>query len=167
MHHFPACKSWSRKVKPGFTVALTLFSLAASRGEDLLTVTAHPGIYGGKIIVAERSPPKTLNPVTAIDGVSREVIQLLMADLMHINRASQQVEIALASNVESSPDGRRYTVRLRRGLRFSDGNPFDADDVIFTFQVYLDEKVASPQRDLLIVGGKPVKIRKQDATTLT
>jgi peptide/nickel transport system substrate-binding protein len=55
---------------------------------------------------------------------------------------------------------------LRRDLRFSDGHPFDADDVLFTFQVYLDEKVASPQRDLLVVGGKPVSIHKQEAQTL-
>jgi len=55
---------------------------------------------------------------------------------------------------------------LRRGLRFSDGQPFDADDVLFTFQVYLDEKVHSPQRDLLIVGGKPLEVQKVDSYTV-
>ena len=125
-----------------------------------------PGNYGGRIVVAQRSQPKTLNPVLAIDGPSREVIQLLMADLVHINRASQEAEPALARSVEASPDGRRYTLRLRRGLRFSDGHGFDADDVLFTFQVYLDEKVGSPQRDLLIVGGKPLSVWKEDAYTL-
>jgi peptide/nickel transport system substrate-binding protein len=130
------------------------------------TTSGTPGAYGGRIILAQRSPPKTLNPVTAIDGASREVIQLLMADLVHINRVSQRTEAALAQSVEASPDGRRYTLRLRRDLRFSDGHPFNVDDVLFTFQVYLDEKVASPQRDLLIVGGKPLSIHKQDEQTL-
>ena len=52
---------------------------------------------------------------------------------------------------------------LRRGLRFSDGRPLDADDVVFTFRCYLDERNASPQRDLLVIGGKPVGVRKLDA----
>ena len=43
---------------------------------------------GGSITFAERTEPKTLNPVTAVDNVSRDVLQLLMADLVHINRRS-------------------------------------------------------------------------------
>ena len=90
----------------------------------------------------------------------------MMADLVHINRSTHETEPALARTVDASSDGRRYTVQLRRGLRFSDGYPFDADDVLFTFQAYLDEKVASPQRDLLIVGGKPISVRKRDDYTI-
>ena len=56
--------------------------------------------------------------------------------------------------------------QLRRGVRFSDGDAFDADDVLFSFQVYLDEKVASPQRDSLIVGGKPIAVTKLDQYTV-
>jgi peptide/nickel transport system substrate-binding protein len=118
-------------------------------------------------MVAERSQPKTLNPVTAIDGGSRQAIQLMMADLIHIDRESQRTVPALARSFEVSRDGRRYTVHLRRGLRFSDGHPFDADDVVFTFQVYLDEKTHSPQRDLLIVAGAPVAVRKENADTVS
>jgi peptide/nickel transport system substrate-binding protein len=55
---------------------------------------------------------------------------------------------------------------LRQGLKFSDGQPLDADDVLFTFRVMLDENVHAPQRDLLIVGGKPITLRKVDANTV-
>ena len=51
-------------------------------------------------------------------------------------------------------------------MRFSDGQPLDADDVLFTIRVYLDENVHASQRDLLIVGGKPITVRKTDAQTL-
>jgi len=85
---------------------------------------------------------------------------------VHINRFTQQTEPALAKSWKVSPDGLRYTLKLRRGLRFSDGHPVDADDVLFSFQVYLDEKVHAPQRDLLLVGGKPITLRKVDAETV-
>jgi peptide/nickel transport system substrate-binding protein len=134
--------------------------------KDLLVTGDTPGRYGGDLVVAERSEPKTLNPVMAVDNVSREVIGLMMADLVHINRESQRTEPALALACDRSPDGRRYVVHLRQGLQFSDGYPFDADDVLFTFQVYLDENIRSPQRDLLMVGGKPVSVSKQDSHTV-
>lgn len=137
------------------------------RHEEEVLITANAiGRYGGMLTVAERSEPKTLNPVTATDAPSREVIGRLNADLIHINRATQQTEPALAKSWTLSRDGKVFTVKLRRGIRFSDGQPLDADDVIFSFQVYLDEKVRSPQRDLLIVGGKPLAVQKIDRYTV-
>jgi peptide/nickel transport system substrate-binding protein len=117
--------------------------------------------------VALRAEPKTLNPVTAADGPSRDVIWRIAADLLHINRVAQLTEPALAKSWKVSPDGLRYTLRLRSGIRFSDGHAFGADDVVFSFQVYLDENLHSPQRDLLIVGGKPIIVRKLDAHTVS
>jgi peptide/nickel transport system substrate-binding protein len=160
----------------GYSVTLLLlctvvgFASSAPRpaepGEEL-QITDHPaGRYGGTLVVAQRSEPKTLNPVTASDAPSREVIGRLTADLIHINRSSQQTEPALAKLWTLSKDGRIFTIQLRRGLRFSDGQPFDADDVVFSFQLYLDDKINSPQRDLLVVGGKPIEVHKIDQYTV-
>ena len=124
------------------------------------------GQYGGRLVVGLRAEPKTLNPVTAEDGVSREVIDGLMADLVHINRVTQQSEPALAKSWKVSADGLNYTLKLRRGIRFSDGQPFDADDVVFSFAVYTDEKIDSPQRDLLTIDGKPIRVTKLDQYTV-
>jgi peptide/nickel transport system substrate-binding protein len=88
----------------------------------------------------------------------------MMADLISINRRTLQTQPSLAKTWTVSPDGREYVLELRRGLRFSDGHPMDADDVIFTFRAYLDEAVHSPQRDLLVIGGQPIGVEKVDAT---
>jgi peptide/nickel transport system substrate-binding protein len=136
------------------------------RGEELLPTDNAVGLYGGSLVLSQRSEPKTLNPVTAADAPSREVIGRLTADLIHINRASQQTEPALAKSWTISKDGRVFTVKLRHGLHFSDGSPFDAEDVLFSFKLYLDDKVHSPQRDLLIVGGKPIEVQKVDPYTV-
>lgn len=135
-------------------------------GEEVQHVNADVGRYGGRLVLGQRSEPKTLNPVTATDAISREVIARCHADLISINRATQQTEPALAKSWKVSPDGRTFTLNLRKGLRFSDGHPFDADDVIFSFTLYLDEAVGSPQRDLLIIDGKPPIITKLDQYTV-
>jgi peptide/nickel transport system substrate-binding protein len=159
-----------------FTIAVAIafaYPSAAARPsasdlptEDALITSNAPGHPGGRIVVALRSEPKTLNPVLAQDAASRDVIRCLTADLIDINRATQKTEPALAKSWTVSPDGRQYTLHLRRALRFSDGQPLDADDVVFSFDLYLDEKIDSPQRDLLVVGGKPIVVRKLDAYTV-
>lgn len=133
---------------------------------EWLVSRADVGRSGGQLVVIERAEPRTLNPVIAIDSPSKDVVWRMMADLIHIDRETQRSEPALARSWTVSPDGRRFTLSLRRGVRFSNGDGFDADDVLFSFQVYLDEKVASPQRDLLIVGGRPIALRKLDQFTV-
>ena len=137
-----------------------------NQGEELARVEGATGRYGGRLVVGQRSEPKTLNPVTATDAVSREVFERLHGDLIEINRATQKTEPALARSWKMSPDGRTFTLKLRKGIRFSDGHPFDADDVVFSFTVYLDEAVSSPQRDLLLIDGKPLTISKLDQYTV-
>jgi peptide/nickel transport system substrate-binding protein len=137
-----------------------LAAQASKADEDILIVTGAAGHRGGHLRASLRSDPKSLNPVTAVDVPSKEVIGLLFADLIHIDPHTQHTEPALAESWKMSPDGRHYALELRRGIHFSDGHPFDADDVVFSFKVYQDEKVHSPQHDLLDVGGKPIHIRK-------
>jgi len=145
-------------------IAILLFcSSVCGAADDALVVQGLTGHPGGKLVFATRTEPKTLNPVTATDAASREVINRMDADLIHINRASYRTEPALAKSWTVSSDGLRYVLELRHGLRFSDGHPCDADDVVFTYQVHLDEKVHSGERDLLTLGGKPIVVRKLDA----
>jgi len=139
---------------------------AAKPGEELARMADVTGRFGGGLTIGQRSEPKTLNPVTATDAISREVIGRLMGDLIEINRASQLTEPALAKSWKISADGRTFTLQLRKGIRFSDGHPFDADDVVFSFNVYMDEAVDSPQRDLLIIDGKPILVSKLDQYTV-
>ena len=140
--------------------------LRGQTGEERMIAEGAPGHAGGRLVVALRSEPKTINPVLAADEPSRDVIRCVTADLIHINRGSLKTEPSLAKTWKVSNDGRQYTLQLRRGLHFSDGEPFSADDVIFSFQVYLDEKINSLQRDLLVVDGKPITVVKVDAYTV-
>jgi len=149
------------------TSAQTPQPVSTSAGrEELLALPGELGHPGGRLVVSLRAEPKTLNPLLSADAPSREVIAAMQSDLVHINRATQLTEPALAKSWRISPDGLQYTLTLRQGLRFSDGHPLDADDVLFTFRLYLDGNLHSPQRDLLIIGGKPIAVRKLDSQTV-
>jgi peptide/nickel transport system substrate-binding protein len=146
--------------------ALLAVHVQAAPVEERLQA-AVSGRRGGRLVVGLRSEPKTFNPVVAVDSASRDVVGRTRASLVVIDRQTQKTVPGLAKSWTVSPDGRTYTLKLRRGVKFSDGQPFDADDVVFTFEAYLDERNASTNRELLIVGGKPVVARKVDAYTVT
>jgi peptide/nickel transport system substrate-binding protein len=171
--------SWTAPTRPPLPLALLLAGLCAgvlalggcgSPSGGTKNGAAAPqaagGRRGGRLVAALGSEPKTFNPAIATDASSLAVIAAMNADLIHIDRQDQRTKPALAERWTADPDGRRYTLVLRPGLRFSDGHPATADDVVFSFQVYLDEKLQSPQRDLLIVGGQPVQVRRIDDRTV-
>jgi len=136
------------------------------KNEELDHVAGVTGHYGGSLTIGQRAEPKTLNPVTESDSASREIIGRLNADLIEINRSTQKTESALAKSWKTSSDGRTFTLQLRKGIHFSDGHPFDADDVVFSFTLYMDEAIDSPQRDLLMIDGKPMTVTKIDQYTV-
>lgn len=140
--------------------AATLVQGQGQREEDAFRSTAEPGRVGGRLVVGQSPEPRTLNPVMVFDQPSQDIIRRMMSDLIHINRFTQKVEPALARSWTTSRDSRQFTLELRRGIRFSDGATFNADDVVFSFKVYLDEKVHSPQRDLLLISDKPLTVEK-------
>jgi peptide/nickel transport system substrate-binding protein len=72
----------------------------------------------------------------------------------------------LAESWEISEDGLVYTFHLYKGVKFHDGVEMTADDVVYTAQLTLDEKVNSLWRSKFIVGGEPVKWEKVDDYTV-
>ncbi|MFN0105718.1 MAG: ABC transporter substrate-binding protein [Bryobacteraceae bacterium] len=148
------------------SAALNIFASAAIGGALWAQPQPSIGIPGGRLVVVQRSEPKTLNPVFAVDEPSRSVAGLLGAPLVRIHPATHVTEGVLAESWKVSDDGREIAVSLRPGLRFSDGAPLTVEDVLFTFSIHLDPKIASPQRELLIVAGQPVKVARTGERTL-
>lgn len=107
------------------------------------------GRYGGTLALAVPQNPKSFNPVIANETSTFLVIsQVVYKALTDYDNQTQKDTPGLAKLWEVSPDGLSWTFNLRRGVQWSDGAPFTADDVLFTFQVTFDEKVAAPGRDL-------------------
>ena len=68
---------------------------------------------------------------------------------------------------EVSPDGKVTTLLLRRGMKWSDGHPFTADDFVFWYQdVYQNKDLVPTPLSVMTIGGKPIAIEKIDAATI-
>jgi len=68
---------------------------------------------------------------------------------------------------EVSPDGRTITISLRRGMKWSDGHPFTADDFVFWFEeVYSNKDLVPTPLSVMTINGKPITVKKADASTV-
>jgi peptide/nickel transport system substrate-binding protein len=114
-----------------------------------------------------RTEPTTFNRYTGYGFPTHLIALLTQAPLVRINSATQELEPWLAESWTLSDDHRTYTLRLRPGVRFSDGQPFTADDVVFSFAAAYDAKSAGPIGNTLRVGGKPIEVRALSPTSVT
>src|SRR5262249_46494271 len=107
------------------------------------------------------------NRYVARDASTDLISTLTQAKLVRINQSTQEVEPWLAESWKTSEDGTRLTLSLRQGVTFSDGQPFTADDVVFSFKALYDAKSGSPLSDALQVGGKKLEVVADNPRTVT
>jgi len=125
------------------------------------------GKYGGYLVVGTWNNPKTFNHHIAQETSSTDITSRLHAGLTDVNPITDKVEPALAKSWEISEDGLEITFHLRQGLKWSDGEPFTAEDVVFTFNgVIFNEDVRTDYRDVLMVEGQLPTCEKIDDYTV-
>lgn len=109
------------------------------------------------------SDPKTFN--YALSQESPNVFSLIYEGLINENGITGKIEPALAESWEFSPDKKQIIFTMREGLKWSDGEPLSADDVVFTYNdIYFNEKIPTDIRDILRIGKNSLlpKVRKLD-----
>jgi peptide/nickel transport system substrate-binding protein len=121
------------------------------------------GKHGGKLVSATLSELKTFNTLTFREEAGTMLNQLMNPGLTRLNPITQETEPALAKSWESSKDLLNWTFHLRKGLKWSDGKPFTADDVLFTMQLVNDKNIESSAKDILL-GGEIKWIKVDDYT---
>src|SRR5215510_11106798 len=114
---------------------------------------------GGKIIYRVSSAPATFNYLQASDENSLVVaLYLTGGRLFEFDHKNQQYVPGLAESLRRLDDGRTVEMTLRDGIKFSDGYPITAEDVIFTLRAIYDERTASPVfRDAMMIGNRQIE----------
>ncbi|MBI5875989.1 MAG: ABC transporter substrate-binding protein, partial [Deltaproteobacteria bacterium] len=123
--------------------------------------------YGGSFIEDTISDPKSFNPVIAKETSTTAVTGYIFEGLTQMNPFTTEIEPHLAKSWEFSKDGKVWTFYLRDDVKWSDGKPFTADDVVFTYnQLYYNKSIPADARDILTIEGKEIKIEKVDNLTV-
>lgn len=106
------------------------------------------GKKGGHLVLAMAGEPKTYNIFLATDVSSVTYLRSMFPSLIGLDFDSMKDQLELARSLEISSDGKIYTLKIRRGLQWSDGKPFTVDDVLFSYQVMVDPKILTGIKDV-------------------
>ena len=128
-----------RRIASAFVAAMLL----ASACTDSPAPPASGDPDGTSLVIAVADEPAALNP---LDGYAEHGSAKVFDGLVE-HDADLSLRPALAADLpEPSPDGRTWTVKLRPGVTFSDGTPFEVQDVVATYRALLDPARRSPVR---------------------
>ena len=158
---------WSPMYFLFFNTVLFGFSLALFWGAPVAGQPGPSGKYGGELVFSTISDPKSFNDIIAKETSTTLVTNHIFEGLTMTNAFTTKVEPHLAERWEVSEDGLRWTFHLRRDVLWSDGQPFGADDVVFTFNdLIYNPDIPSSARDIFTLDGREFKVERIDEHTV-
>lgn len=137
-------------------------------GRELLEGRFEPGKPGGALIrVVAGTDPKTFNPWVGQDTLVTELGGLMYRALLQADYYSGEMIPDMAAEYREEPDHVTYVLRLRKGLKWSDGKPITADDVAFTWNTIVAGGYGNTSvRDVTLIDGKMPTVTVVDNLTV-
>ncbi|MBI2865116.1 MAG: hypothetical protein HYX94_11200 [Chloroflexi bacterium] len=132
---------WRGTALLGALVILALLTGCAVQAARLARLEAGQPAVDGTLTLGTTLQPTTLNPLLATDAASRAIVGTMFDGLFAVNDRLEMVP-ELAEGYDVSPDGLIWTFRLRKSVRFHDGEELTAEDVKFTYDTIMRDKNA-------------------------
>lgn len=137
-------------------------------GVDYLQSQVSVGDFGGQLVSSTIGEgPKTFNPFNAKDATSASLSGIMYDGLLRTHPVTGQPIPKLAKSYSISNDGLTYTINMRKGIKWSDGKPITAEDVVFTWRDIIFAGLGDTStRDSLYIDGELPTVRKIDNYTV-
>ncbi len=142
---------------PVILAAITALLVAACNPANFRSEAAQTP----QLILSILSDPKTFN--YALSQESPNVFPYTFVGLTSQNPISGEIEPELAESWKVSDDGLRFVFTLRENLKWSDGKPLTAEDVVFSYnQIFFNKEIPSNVKDTFKIGqsGQLPKVKK-------
>ncbi len=116
------------------------------------------------VLGIDGDPTNNINATTASGRYDLMATKAMYSPLFVLN-ADGSTEYFLATDIQESEDKLTYTVKLREGVKWHDGEDFTADDVVFTYNTIINLPTANGH-DVLQFDGTPLVVEKVDNYTV-
>jgi peptide/nickel transport system substrate-binding protein len=124
-------------------LATSLAACAESARED--EEGAGAGATGGTLVFGAPGAPDMFDPIFATDGENFRPARQMFDTLITYEQGSAELVPGLATSWTPSENGTVWTFKLREGVRFHDGTPFNAEAVCFNFNRWVNLPNAAAQ----------------------
>ncbi len=134
------------------TLSFILTVYAGAGCKDFKSVRDSHTLY-----VHSGAEPGHLNPITSTEAIASSINQHIYETLLDRDYDTLELVPQLAESWEISPDRLRYRFRLKKGVLWSDGTEFTADDIVYSFRTIKDPKVACAPLKVYYIDVKDVR----------
>lgn len=100
-------------------------------------------LFASTLHLATSANPSRLNPLLATDSSSSEIAGFLFNGLLKYDKDNKEIIGDLAESFFFE-DNKTLIFKLRHGVKWHDGAPFGAKDVLFTYETLISDKLSSP-----------------------
>jgi peptide/nickel transport system substrate-binding protein len=120
---------------------------------------------GGSIIITYKDDVATLDPAIGYDWQNWSMIKSLFDGLMDYEPGTTNLRKEIAEDYTISDDGKTFTFKLRKGVKFHNGRELNADDVKYSIERVVNPKTQSPGAGFFgsIVGFEDASAGKAEA----
>jgi len=132
---------------------------------DALVVDFPSGEFDSNIVETLAGDLATVNPLVNETLAGSAVIGRILEGLITLDPNTGEVIPNLAKSWEISADNLQYTFHLRRGIHWSDGQPFTADDVLFTWDCFFAKQLDVDTGEPILDENGRVKYRYSSRST--
>ena len=135
-------------------------------GVDYIQTQAPLGKFGGALVLSSIGEgPKTFNPCNTKDATSSAMAELMYDGLLTTHPRTGEVIPLLAKSFEIN--GNNYIIRLRKGIKWTDGKPITADDVLYTYNEIIFKGLGNTSTMYaMMIDGQLPKVEKIDEYTV-
>ena len=144
----------------GALALLMAFTTACSSKTENTTTTSQDK---DTFTYAINSDPSSTNPINVSDRWGLTMTNMIYSPLIRVEGDGSLVN-ELAESTELAKDGLSLTVNLKKGIKWSDGQDFTADDVVFTYET--KAKKENGNFKSLWINDKPITVEKKDDHTV-
>jgi peptide/nickel transport system substrate-binding protein len=151
-------KFLSSNEKKVATAAISVF-VCAVISWGIYAIISHSELLpkkGGEYSEAMIGQPKLINPLYAsVNDVDADISSLIYSGLLKYDE-NKKISPDLAESYTIGADKKTYDFKLKKNLKWQDGEPITADDVLFTFEMAINGDVKSP----LLLAFNGIRIEK-------
>lgn len=156
-------KKWGKRFF-SLTLVIAGLTLAACSTSEQTTETSTINTADDSTFTyAIGADPSATNPIITSDRWGLTLTNILYSPLVVVEGDGTHKNV-LAESVEAAEDGLSLTVHLKQEIKWSDGEDFTADDVVFTYEQKV--KKENGNADQLWIGDEPIAIEKVDDYTV-
>jgi peptide/nickel transport system substrate-binding protein len=130
------------------------------------STSAAPATKGGTLRIGAVTPAAAINPLTISDAGGLLMLNQTGEFLVFDSNLKLELQPMLALSWSPNADGSVWTFKLRPGVKFHNGAPMTADDVVYTFQQLSDPKNASNALSAFVGVLTPSGVKKVDSMTV-